>query len=103
VPDLRKLVDTAVDSYKDYGPNGRSLISIAGGGGTYPFHQYGLERLEAKLKINQHIQLLLMPSAAEPLPLHVRNMRGTVANLIKHKDDKKNQSTLSLLPTGKSG
>jgi hypothetical protein len=102
VPDLRKLVHTAVDSYKDYDPNGASLISIAGGGGTYPFHRYGLERLEAKLKLNQHIQLLLMPSAAEPL--HVRNMRGTVANLIKHKADKKNQSTLYLFyPLEKAG
>jgi hypothetical protein len=92
VPDLRQLVSDAIRSYKDFDPYGASLISIAGGGGTYPIHRFGLELLQANLKINQHIQLMLMPSAAEPL--HLANMRGTVADLIKHKDDEKNKSSL---------
>jgi hypothetical protein len=91
VPDLRQLVNDAIRSYKDFGPYGASLISIAGGG-TYPIHRFGLELLQANLKINQHIQLMLMPSAAEPL--HLANMRGTVADIIKHRDDEKNKSTL---------
>jgi hypothetical protein len=85
-------VSDATRSYKDFDPNGASLVSIAGGGGTYPIHRFGLELLQANLKINQHIQLMLMPSAAEPL--HVANMRGTVAEIIKHKDDEKNRSSL---------
>jgi hypothetical protein len=102
VPDLRKLVGAAIRSYKDYDPNGASLISIAGGGGTYPIHRFGRELLEANLKINQHIQLFLLPSAAEPL--HIANMRGTVAHVIKHKDDEKNKSTLHIFyPLGKAG
>jgi hypothetical protein len=102
VPDLRNLVRNAIRSYKDYDPNGASLISIAGGGGTYPIHRFGLELLQANLKINQHIQLFLMPSAAEPL--HIANMRGTVANVIKHKDDEKNKSTLYIFyPLEKAG
>jgi hypothetical protein len=92
VPDLRQLVNDARRSYKDCDPYGASLISIAGGGGTFPIHCFGRELLQANLKINQHLQLLLMPSAAEPL--HVANMRGTVADLIKHKDDEKNKSSL---------
>jgi len=94
VPDLRQRVDDGIRSYKDFDPNGASLVSIAGGGGTYPIHLYGRELLQANLKINQHIELFLMPSAAEPL--HLGNMRGTVANLIKHKDDEKNKSTLHI-------
>jgi hypothetical protein len=92
VPDLRQLVNDAIRSYKDFDPYGASLISIAGGGGTYPIHRFGLELLQVNLKINQHTQLFLMPSAAEPL--HVANMRGTVADIIKHKDDEKNKSSL---------
>jgi hypothetical protein len=97
-PDIEDFVEILIRSFMDYDSLGCSLQTIEGGGGTHPLHQYAVMRLKASLKVNRHIRLFLTPTQKEPL--HLANMRGTLANALKSEAD----DTLNLIhPQKKAG
>ena len=75
--DIRMFIDEACRSYLDYTRDGCVLITVQGGGGSDPLHRCSVARLKAKLTVNRHIMLLLLPTDDEPLL--IPNMKDMLA------------------------
>ena len=84
VPDILKLLQKGCRSLLDYYPKGYGLFTAQGGGGTETYLRYAISLLKGKLKINRHYRLYLLPTDDEPL--HVPNLRGSLAYDLEHED-----------------
>jgi hypothetical protein len=82
VPDILAFMKEGCRSFLDYYPNGCALFTVHGGGGTETYLRYALSLLKSKHKVNRLYELYLLPSDDEPL--HVPNMRGTLAYALEH-------------------
>jgi hypothetical protein len=69
-------------TFLDYAPSGCGLITAQGGGGSDPIHRYAVALLKAKLLVNRHYALYLLPTVKEPL--HIPNMKATLAYELEH-------------------
>ena len=97
-PDIQKFVGDCISDFTHYDALACALITIEGGGGTAPLHWFGVDLLKAKLRVNRHYRLLLLPTEKEEL--HIPNMRGTLASIIAsedREDDSEESPTLYLL------
>jgi hypothetical protein len=84
VPDILKLLKKACRSLLDYYPHGHGLFTVHGGGGTDTYLRLAISLLKAKVTINRHYRLYLLPTDDEPL--HVPNLRGALAYELAHED-----------------
>ena len=82
LPGLHKLTRDAIRAFKDYDPLRPSLLTIRSAGGSDPIHQCGVDLLLSQLPANFHYELFLVPTNREPL--HLPNMRGTLASTLLH-------------------
>lgn len=100
-PDIRDFARIGVRSIMDYDPLGYGLLTIESGGGTQPLHQYGVELVKADLAINRHIRSILLPTRKEPL--HVANLRGTVASILTAEPETQPSTLYCFKPQQKVG
>jgi hypothetical protein len=77
VPHALKFMEDVYRAYQDYASLACALLTVETGGGTYPIHRFLVSVLKAKITVNRHYKLYLLPTDAEPL--HIRNLRGTLA------------------------
>jgi hypothetical protein len=87
VPDILKFMEEGCRSFLDYAPLGCALFTAQGGGGSDPLHRYAVSVLKAKLPVNRHYILYLLPTDDEPL--HIPNMKATLAYELEHEADEK--------------
>jgi hypothetical protein len=94
VPDILKVMKEGCRSFLDYYPNGCALFTAQGGGGTDTYHRYAVSLLKAKLKVNRHYILYLLPTDDELL--HIPNMRGTLAHELAREASEETPKTPTL-------
>jgi hypothetical protein len=81
VPDILRILQEGRRSFLDYKPNGCALFTAEGGGGTGPYLRFAVSVLKTAQRVNRHYILYLLPTDDEPL--HVPNMKGTLAYELK--------------------
>jgi hypothetical protein len=86
VPDILEFMKLVYRAFLGYAPSGCGLITAQGGGGSDPLHRYAVSLLKAKLRVNRHYALYLLPTANEPL--HIPNMKATLAYELEHEASK---------------
>ena len=82
VPHTLKFMEDVYRAYQDYRSSGCALLTVETGGGTHPLQRYAVSLLKGKVSVNRHFKLYLLPTDAEPL--HIRNLRGTIAYDLVH-------------------
>ena len=84
-PNIHSFVEEVKQAFGHYAPRGCALITVQGGGGSDPYQRYAVVDLKRMLPVNRHYILYLLPCADEPL--HVRNMKATLAYELEHETD----------------